>query len=355
MQKFTTILLLLFVFAGWCLIQAFKPISPRQKNKAAQINFKVPKGWPAPNYDFKKNPVTQAGFELGKKLFYDGRLSKDGNFACASCHQQFAAFSTLDHAFSHGINNGLTNRNAPGLFNLAWQKYFMWDGSIHHLDLQPIAPITATNEMGETMDSVILKLNGDKTYRKLFKAAFGSETITTQRLGKALSQFLVMLISNNSKYDRVMRGEDSFNLPQQLGYEIFKNKCASCHSEPLFTDFSYRNTGLPLDTFLKDYGKMKTTGNARDSLRFKVPSLRNVQVTFPYGHDGRFYSLNAVMEHYNTKANKSATTDTLLNKLFLNNFEMGQLNAFLYTLTDSAFLKDKRFRDAAYVDKLEAH
>src|ERR1041384_5572755 len=132
----------------------------------------------------------------------------------------------------------------------------------------------------------------------MFKGAFGEDNINTQRLTKALSQFIVMMVSSNSKYDRVMRGEDTFNLPQQLGYDIFKRKCASCHTEPLFTDFSYRNAGLTADDYLQDYGRMKITNNANDSLKFKVPSLRNAQVTFPYGHDGRFYSLLDVMSHY---------------------------------------------------------
>ena len=122
------------------------------------LQFIVPKGWPQPVYDFKNNPLTTEGFALGRKLFYDGRLSRDGNFPCASCHQQFAAFSTYDHNLSHGFNNSFTSRNAPGLFNLAWQKEFMWDGGINHLDLQPLAPITDTNEMAETIENVVNKL-----------------------------------------------------------------------------------------------------------------------------------------------------------------------------------------------------
>ena len=317
--------------------------------KPKPVKFRVPKGWPQPVYDFSKNPLTEEGIALGKKLFYDGRLSRDGNFSCGSCHQQFGAFNTYDHNLSHGFNNALTTRNSPGLFNLAWQKEFMWDGGINHLDLQPLAPITAENEMAETLEAVISKLRADKEYRKLFKAAFGDETINYLRLGKALSQFMLQLVSSNSKYDKVMRGEASFILPERLGYEIFLKKCTGCHTEPLFTDFSYRNTGITADPVLNDLGRMKITIKNTDSLKFRVPSLRNVAMTFPYGHDGRFFSLMSVFEHYRKNMVVSPATDSLLSKrLFLSNFEIGQLTAFLYTLTDSAFLKDPRFSDPGF-------
>jgi cytochrome c peroxidase len=314
--------------------------------KPRPVAFIVPKGWPKPVYDFSQNPLTEEGIALGKRLFYDGKLSKDGTFSCGSCHQQFGAFDTYDHNLSHGVNNSLTTRNSPGLFNLAWQKEFMWDGGINHLDLQPMAPITAENEMAEQIEAVISKLRADKTYPKMFKAAFGDESITYKRMGKAMSQFLLQLVSSNSKYDRVMRGEDSFILPEKLGYAIFQKKCTGCHTEPLFTDHSYRNTGMPTDRYLNDLGRMRITGDPNDSLKFRVPSLRNVAMTFPYGHDGRFFSLLNVFDHYRKSMVPNKYTDSLLQKkLTLSNFEVGQLTAFLYTLTDSVFLKDKRFAD----------
>lgn len=314
--------------------------------KTTLLSFNIPPGWPQPVYDFKSNPLTKEGFELGRKLFYDGRLSKDGNFSCASCHQQFAAFATYDHNFSHGFDNTLTSRNAPGLFNLAWQKEFMYDGGINHLDLQPLAPMTAKNEMAETLQNVLDKLKSDKDYRKMFKAAFGDETVNTQRMTRAISQFVLMLVSSNSKYDKMKRGEAEFNLPESLGYEIFKQKCVSCHQEPLFTDFSYRNVGLPADATINDFGRMKITSDPADSLKFKVPGLRNVQLTFPYEHDGRFQSVIQVMEHYRSGVIASAQTDPLVrNKMKISNYEIGQLIAFLNTLTDSSFIKDPRFAD----------
>ncbi|TAH08871.1 MAG: cytochrome-c peroxidase [Sphingobacteriia bacterium] len=325
------------ICTGWIALE--KGLEPPKP-----VKLIVPKGWPSPVYDFSKNPLTEAGIELGRQLFYDEQLSKDGTISCGSCHQQFGAFNSYDHPLSHGINNQLTTRNAPGLFNLAWQKELMWDGAILHLDQQPLAPITAENEMGETIENVLIKLRNNPAYKKMFKASFGDETINTQRFGKALSQFLLTMISSNSKYDKVQKGEDRFNASEQVGYGIFKTKCAQCHAEPLFTDYTYRNNGVELDPYLKDLGRMAITGNAADSLKFKVPSLRNVQVSFPYAHDGRFFSLMNVFEHYRNNMQPGPTTDPLLkNKIPLSNFEIGQLRAFLYTLTDSMFLKDPKF------------
>jgi cytochrome c peroxidase len=230
----------------------------------------------------------------------------------------------------------------------------MWDGGINHLDLQPLAPMTDMSEMGENLDSILLKLRADTGYRGMFRAAFGNDSITTQQLTRALSQFIVMMVSANSKYDRVKRGTDSFTLPEKLGYEIFKRKCENCHREPLFTDLTYRNTGLTADDYLKDNGRMKITRDAHDSLKFKVPSLRNVQLTFPYGHDGRFYSLLQVMDHYRKDVVSGPTTDSLLRHgIPLSNFEIGQLTAFLYTLTDSTLINDPRFAPPDYRNRTQ--
>ena len=338
MKKCCAILLLLFI-----VVAGSNFIFIDAKNNATPISFPLPEGWPQPVYDFSKNPVTKEGFELGRKLFYDGRLSKDGNFPCASCHQQFGAFATYDHPLSHGYNNSFTVRNAPALFNLAWQKEFMYDGGVNHLDVQPLVPITSDNEMHEVIDSIVAKLKKDAIYKLMFKAAFGSELINTQRITKALSQFLVMIVSADSYYDKVKRGEAQFTLSQRLGYDIFQKKCEACHTEPLFTDLSYRNIGLPIDSALNDSGRMRITRLSSDSLKFKVPSLRNVMVTFPYGHDGRFFSILDVMNHYRNGVVNGPTTDPLVKNMKLSNFEIGQITSFLYTLTDTSLLKDARF------------
>jgi len=344
MSRLTTTILALVLFVFLAVSWEDKEVS--NKIIGTPIPFVVPKGWPKPVYDFKKNPVTQEGFDLGKKLFYDGRLSKDGNFPCGSCHQQFCAFATFDHNFSHGVNNSQTFRNTPALFNLAWQKDFMLDGRIHKLELQPIAPITNPSEMGENMDSVILKLKKDTAYKRMFTKAFGDPAINTPRIMKALTQFLLMLVSSNSKYDKVMRGEEKFILPEQLGYAIFKAKCEVCHTEPMFTDYSYRNIGEPADNYMNDFGRMRVTGKREDSLKFRVPSLRNVAYTSPYGHDGRFFSLLNIFNHYRSKVVDGPTTDSILrHKMPLSNYEIGQLTAFLYSLSDTAFIRDKRFAE----------
>lgn len=308
------------------------------------LSLEVPAGFPAPQYSFTGNPLTQEGFELGRKLFYDGRLSKDGNFPCASCHQQFAAFATFDHSLSHGFNNQFTTRNAPGLFNLAWLKEMHWDGGIANMEVQPLAPLTAPNEMAEDINNVIKKLEQDDTYPRLFAAAFGDATINSQRMLFAITQFVGSMVSANSKYDKVKQGQASFSLTEQNGYTIFQSKCVSCHPEPLFTDNSFRNAGLPVDPFINDYGRMGITNNPEDSLKFKVPSLRNVALTFPYGHDGRFSSITSVLDHYSSGIQNSPTLDPLLkNKIPLTNAEKFYLLEFLKTLSDSTFINDKRF------------
>jgi cytochrome c peroxidase len=341
MRKAAVIFIVVFVVSGIAWVQSGK--------KPVPLKFVVPAGWPAPRYDFKKNPLTKEGFELGRRLFYDEKLSRDSTVSCASCHQQFGAFATYDHNLSHGIGNTLTNRNAPALQNMAWQAAFMWDGGITHLDLQPLAPLTASNEMGETLENVIRKLNRDTAYKRMFRQAFGSSVINTQYMTKALSQFVLMLVSSNSKYDKVMRGEAEFLLAEKLGYAIFQQKCTGCHQPPFFSDFTYRNTGMRLDTTLNDVGRMTITRDAKDSLKFKTPSLRNIARTFPYGHDGRFFSLQNVYEHYRNKMTVMPQTDSLLQKkLPLTNYETGQLTAFLRTLTDTSFLTNPAFAPPGY-------
>ncbi|MBS1576488.1 MAG: c-type cytochrome [Bacteroidetes bacterium] len=310
------------------------------------LKQEIPPGFPQPVYTFENNPLTEEGFILGRKLFYDGKLSKDGNFPCASCHQQYAAFATFDHPLSHGFDNRFSTRNAPAIFNEAWQKEFNLDGGVNNIEVQPLAPITAHNEMSETLENVISKISSDPSYTPLFKAAFGDNTINSQRLLKALAQFTVSLVSANSKYDKVKRGEASFLFYEQHGYELFQAHCTTCHPEPMFTDFSYRNTGLALDTSLKDYGRMKITNDPKDSLKFKVPSLRNVAVSSPYMHDGRFWYLSQCIRHYRDGIQKSVTLDsTLRNGIQLTEREIADINSFLRTLTDSSFLKNPRYAD----------
>lgn len=313
--------------------------------KDSAIRFVIPPGFPKPAVNiFSKNPLTEAGFQLGRKLFYDGRLSKDGNFSCASCHQQFAAFSTSDHDLSHGFNNSFTTRNAPALFNLAWMKTLHWDGGINHIEVQPLAPLTSINEMAESMDSVLMKIRSDTAYVRMFRQAFGTNLVNSQRLLKALAQFAGSLVSCNSKYDKVKRGEATFESYEENGYAVFKSKCAVCHTEPLFTDNSFHNTGLAQSNYLCDIGRMTITSDRNDSLKFKTPSLRNIARTQPYMHDGRFYTLDQAIEHYRHGITASPTLDTVLkNGIAMTDLEKKYLKYFLWTLTDTFFLKNPRF------------
>ncbi|MEJ7588742.1 MAG: cytochrome c peroxidase [Ferruginibacter sp.] len=310
------------------------------------LKFNIPAGWPQTPIDiFKDNPLTEEGFQLGRKLFYDGRLSKDGNFPCASCHQQFAAFATYDHQFSHGFDNAFTFRNAPGIFNVAWMKEMHWDGGINHIEVQPLAPITNVTEMAESIGNVLKKLNVDSAYLRMFTAAFGDPTINSQRTLKALAQFTGSILSYNTKYDKAKRGEAVFTLAEQNGYNTFKAKCNACHTEPLFTDNTFRNNGLTLDPFLKDKGRMLITGDPSDSLKFKVPSLRNVALTAPYMHDGRRFSLLSAIEHYRSgiTVHQPTLDPVLKNRIALSNQEKVDLAVFLETLTDRELLSDPRF------------
>lgn len=345
MKKIVSISLICFIISFSFILESGKISEEALSFHITPLQFTIPKGWPKPPTNiFAKNPLTEEGFQLGRKLFYDGRLSKDGNFACASCHQQFAAFATYDHDFSHGFNNKFTTRNAPPLFNLAWSKYYHWDGGVNHIELQALSPLIAPNEMAENIDSVLLKLRKDTAYLRMFKAAFGTPVINSQRMLKALAQFTGSLISFNSKYDKVKRGEATFNPTEARGYKLFKERCNTCHKEPLFTDYSFRNNGLPLNDFLKDYGRMTITGDPKDSLKFKVPSLRNVSVTFPYMHDGRLYSLYNVIDHYSKGIQQSPTLDSSLRKgIPFTETEKTEIVYFLHTLNDTTFEKNKRF------------
>lgn len=308
------------------------------------IGFKVPEGWPAPEKDlFAKNKITREGFELGRRLFYDPNLSIDGMVSCGSCHQQFAAFATFDHDLSHGVNNRFTRRNAPGLFNLAWMNGWHWDGGVNHLEVQALSPLTNPDEMGETLEGVIKKIKADSEYQRMFRAAYRDRKITSERMLKSLAQFMGTMVSANSKYDKVMRGETTFNRVEARGYVLFKQHCASCHKEPLFTDNTFRNNGQQLNR-LNDMGRMEITGDPADSLKFKVPSLRNVQVTYPYMHDGSIFSVPQVLDHYTSIDTLSKTLDPLLRKpIVLSRREKTEITYFLYSLTDSTFLKDPRF------------
>lgn len=341
-KLFIILILILVAF----LFNSFVEDNPYFHIDKKDCRLIIPKGFPKPYYDLKKNKITPAGFLLGRKLFHDPILSLDSSTSCSSCHQRFAAFAHIDHKLSHGINGLIGKRNVPAIQNMIWQNSFMWDGGINHLDLQPIAPITSAVEMNEQLSNVISKLQHKEEYVASFRNAFGDTAISSEKMLKAISQFIALMISSDSRYDKYMAGKEKFSEQESAGLKTFRARCASCHREPLFTDNSFRNIGLFPDTALNDSGREAITGKAEDFFKFKVPSLRNVEMTYPYMHDGRFKNLALVLNHYSQGKFYSAYTDSSIVALKgLTTEEKDNLMAFLKTLTDKTFLYDRRFID----------
>lgn len=304
-----------------------------------------PDYFPKPVYDFKKNPLKQSTVDLGRKLFYDPVLSRDHTISCSSCHLSDQAFSHAGNHLSKGIEDGIGDRNSPAIFNLAWQKTFMWDGSVVNIDVQALAPINHPKEMGEDINVVVRKLNQSKEYKTLFYKSFGDSLATSERVMKSLSQFQLTIVSANSKYDKVKQGKAKFTSSENKGYQLFRQNCSSCHTEPLFSTYEFANNGLSYNSELKDYGKWNKTFEPADKMMFKIPSLRNLAYTYPYMHDGRFKTLNEVLEHYENGIFKSPTLAKQLEKpIIFNSQEKEDLLAFLATLNDSMLVSNVEFQ-----------
>ncbi|WP_264565302.1 cytochrome-c peroxidase [Flavobacterium sp. N3904] len=338
----------------WFIIPLFFGCSNENEDNYIDVplTFTVPSNFPPLAYNIALNPPTEKGFELGKKLFYDGRLSSDGVVSCGFCHIQENAFTHHGHVFSHGVGDNVGTRNTPSIQNLGYQTAFMYDGAASHLDLQPIIPFTSPIEMNGNFNDAIAMMKSDATYQKLFAVAFKDGKINSENMLKALSQFMLMVTSSNSRFDKYRRDEVGGTLTTEelAGYEIFKTKCSSCHATDLMTDNSFRNNGLAVNPQIKDVGRYRVTQLAVDYYKFKVPSLRNVEKTAPYMHDGRFGTLESVLDHYASGVVNSETLDPILNQngklgIALTNQEKTQVIAFLKTLTDNQYLTDKRFSE----------
>ena len=306
------------------------------------LSFQIPGHFPNPVYDFSNNPVTRDGFELGRKLFYDTRLSFDNSISCASCHHPELAFSDAGKALSQGVGGALGNRNSPSLSNLAWYTSFMWDGGVNHIEVSSLAAIEHPAELNINFSELLDKLRGIASYQVMFEKAFGSSGIDDLRFFYAITQFTGLLISSDSKYDKVIQGKSTFNNQEQMGEILFNQHCTSCHSGVLQTDFSFRNNGL--DSEFVDEGRKHITNNPNDLGKFRVPSLRNVALTQPYMHDGRFSTLDDVLLHYTSGIQHSATLDPIFNEnISLNASERAAIVAFLQTLTDHSFIQNEKF------------
>lgn len=295
------------------------------------------------------NPLTKQGVQLGRMLFYEKALSADGTQACASCHFQQFAF-TDSAKFSVGIRGKKGDRNAMSVFNMAWnENQFFWDGRSDLLRHQSLMPIQDKLEMDETLENVVTKLSESQIYRDQFIRVFGTDEITSEKISLALEQFMNSITSTNSKYDDFLLDSNVFSESEKRGFDLFTTDynpffpdesgadCQHCHSGLNFENDKYMNNGL--DATFADNGRAKATNNAADNGKFKVVSLRNIELTAPYMHDGRFRTLEEVVNHYNSGIVSSATLDPALEQtrekgLFLTDQDKQDLVAFLKTLTD---------------------
>ena len=311
-------------------------------HQTTPYNLEIPFGFP--NMDIPSdNILTIEGVELGKKLFNDPLLSANNTQSCASCHDKSSAFSQQSQ-FSVGIDGFSGNRNASALINIGWNNSFNWDGSVNSLEEQAFEPIINPIEMHNTWLNVEEKLNKDSIYQSLFKKAFNIEYIDSNHVVMAIAQFERTLISANSKYDRYLRQEVQLTPEELNGYIIFnteKGDCFHCHGTNLFMDNQFHNNGIDVEPFL-DLGLGGVTNNISDYGKFRTPTLRNIEYTAPYMHDGRFATLEEVVTHYDSGGKYSSTVDPLMKKigvgLQLTEQEKEHLVAFLKTLSDEDFI-----------------
>ena len=302
------------------------------------------------------NPLTQEGVALGKKLFFDPILSANNTQACADCHAPENAFTDIDQ-FSDGIDGIFGNRNSMPLFNLAWNydEKFFWDGASFSLEHQVFEPVRNPIEMKSIWLDVEAKLQQHAEYPILFEKAFGTSKIDSNLVTKAIAQFERTLISANSKFDKFLIGEASLTPEEQNGFAVFMDEnrgdCFHCHgsdNNPLWTNNQFHNNGL--DGTFSDLGLGKITGDPSDNGKFKTPSLRNLAFTAPFMHDGRFVTLDQVIEHYSSGLKLSATIDPLMKKVSdggvqLSEKDKADLKAFLLTLSDYEFINNPAFRN----------
>jgi len=309
------------------------------------------------------NALTVEKIKLGRMLFYEKNMSSDNTISCASCHLQTNSFND-DKQFSEGVDGALGGRNAMSAINLAWNTNgFFWDGRAHKLRDQSLGPIENPLEMNETLENVILKLSAEQKYKDQFKRAFGTETITSLDMSLAMEQFMFTIISNKSKYDKFLAGEETLTASEERGRVLFTTEynsffpddsgadCVHCHSGFNFENDKYMNNGISTDAEIaSDFGRFEETGLEADKGKFKVTTLRNIELTAPYMHDGRFATLEEVIDHYNEGIKTSASLDQALEAtqatgLFLTDDDKADILAFLKTLTDHTLETNSDFSE----------
>lgn len=318
------------------------------------------------NYSFFPNPnipddnkLRVEAVKLGRMLFYENMLSKGESQSCADCHLQVDGFSDI-RQFSLGVDDLPGKRQAMAIFNMAWHKNgFFWDGRAPLLRDQALKPIEDPLEMNETLENAVAKLQASKEYRFQFARAFPESSITPEKMGLAMEQFMNTILSMNSKYDQVLLGTATYTEAEQRGHDLFftefdpngtskGGECFHCHAGVNFTNDKYMNNGLDDDANFSDLGYYETTGLDEDKARFKVPSLRNIAKTAPYMHDGRFATLDEVIDHYAHGVKESSTIDEIMQYnidpgLLLNDQDKSDLIAFLKTLTDETYLTNAEY------------
>lgn len=293
------------------------------------------------------NPLLAARVALGGKLFHETKLSRTDSLSCASCHQGEALSDP--RRFSPGVEGKHDKRHSMPLFNLAWKDRFFWDGRAPSLRAQALMPIQDHLEMDESLENVTAKLKADPAYAPLFSQAFGSGAVTPENIGLAIENFLLTRLSFDSKFDRSMKGQEVLSDEEKRGMELFFTEseprlgklgadCFHCHGGALFTDHGFHNNGLATTD---DIGLEKVTGKPSDRHKFSTPSLRNIALTAPYMHDGRFSTLEEVIDHYNSGFTRNETLDPNLAKhphgLALTDADKKALVAFLKALSDPKF------------------
>lgn len=329
------------------------------KKKTAPVPYKFPELVFFPKMPVSEiNSVTVEGVELGRYLFYDPILSKNNNFSCASCHKQEAAFSDAPNAFSKGVNGDLLSRNTMPLFNLAWYPALFWDGKAASIEAQVFHPVRGNNEMNLEWEVAVERISSSNFYKYKFQQAFPNKLIDSTLITMAIAQFERTLLSYSSKYDKVLAGKAFFTKDEYDGFvlmnDMTKGDCLHCHTtdgDALTTTSTFSNNGLDTISIAKNYTDIGRGGITRiinDYGKFKIPSLRNIALTAPYMHDGRFKTLAAVLDFYSEGVNQCANIDSKMEFVHqkgahLSKEEKHKIIAFLYTLTDSSFITDTRF------------
>lgn len=306
------------------------------------------------------NLLTVQGVQLGRMLFYEKLLSKDGTQSCASCHRQEHAFTDTTR-FSIGVNGMPGKRQAMSVFNMAWNSNeFFWDGRAHLLRNQALLPIQDELEMDETLQNVLSKLKSEQKYLDQFARVYGDTDITADRMAMAMEQFMLSIVSYSSKYDQWQAGMVELTESEMRGKMLFETEynpffpdqsgadCAHCHGGANFENDQYMNNGLDSESDFVDRGREMATGSILDRAKFKVPSLRNIELTAPYMHDGRFSTLEEVVNHYNEGIHPSPTLDQALlatseTGLFLTDQDKVDLINFMKTLTDQKLISEEKF------------